>query len=63
MCALLSPCYVIDAYMCYMKARVPEPWRLQLSMPHPCKFFLRLDTFQDTTVRFIRYNDVIIYYY
>lgn len=23
--------------------RIPEPWRLQLAYPYPCKFFLRLD--------------------
>jgi hypothetical protein len=29
-------------------ARIPSPWRLQLPMPAPCKYFLRMDIYKDT---------------
>lgn len=32
------------------EARLPEPWRLQLSMPNPCKYFLRMDVRRHTTI-------------
>mmetsp|Transcript_17383 Transcript_17383/g.16722 ORF Transcript_17383/g.16722 Transcript_17383/m.16722 type:complete len:493 (-) Transcript_17383:36-1514(-) len=32
------------------EARIPEPWRLQLSMPSPCKYFLRIDVTRITTL-------------
>lgn len=32
------------------QARIPEPWRLQVGMPHPCKFFLRMDMMKSTSV-------------
>jgi len=33
------------------EARIPNPWRLQVSMPSPCKYFLRLDVKRDTTMQ------------
>jgi hypothetical protein len=32
------------------EARIPVPWRLQLSMPYPCKYFLRMNVAKSTTV-------------
>jgi len=32
------------------EARIPSPWRLQISMPPPCKYFLRMDTFRGTLI-------------
>lgn len=40
------------------EARIPSPWRLQLPMPSPCTFFLRMDIFRDTFVREILYFEV-----
>eukprot|EP01036_Dinobryon_divergens_P025422 gene25423-33968_t len=34
----------------HKEARIPNPWQLQLSMPQPCKFFLRMDVLRDTTM-------------
>lgn len=36
------------------EARIPEPWRLQLTLPSPCKYFLRMDVMRDTTVAMIK---------
>lgn len=36
------------------EARIPQPWRLQTSMPRPCKYFLRMDISRSTTVGQIR---------
>ena len=38
----------------HKEARIPNPWQLQLSMPQPCKFFLRMDVLRDTTMADIR---------
>ncbi len=38
----------------HKEARIPQPWRLQLSMPPPCKYFLRMNMFQHTTVQDIK---------
>jgi len=35
------------------QCRIPDPWRLQVSMPSPCKFFLRMDVQRDTTIKAI----------
>lgn len=32
------------------ECRIPEPWRLQLAFPYPCKFFLRLDISRLTSI-------------
>jgi hypothetical protein len=32
------------------RCRIPQPWRLQLPMPHPCKNFLRMDLLRDTSI-------------
>eukprot|EP01034_Spumella_vulgaris_P025286 gene25287-31724_t len=32
------------------EARIPDPFRLQLSLPSPCKYFLRMDAKRGTTV-------------
>jgi hypothetical protein len=31
-------------------AKIPEPWQLQLPLPHPCKYFLRMKIFKHTSV-------------
>lgn len=36
------------------EGRIPDPWKLQLSMPSPCKYFLRMDVYRDTTIQDIR---------
>ena len=44
------------------EARIPQPWRLQLSMPRDtqgqgianCKYFLRMDVSRSTSLRDIR---------
>lgn len=35
----------------HKEARIPVPWRLQLPMPSPCKYFLRMDIQRSTTVQ------------
>jgi len=31
-------------------ARIPSPWKLQLALPNPCKYFVRMDIFKETHV-------------
>jgi len=35
-------------------ARIPNPWKLQIAMPHPCKYFLRMELLKDSTMEDIR---------
>jgi hypothetical protein len=37
-------------YEAIKEARIPEPWRLQISLPSPCSYFLRMDLQKDTTI-------------
>ena len=30
-------------------ARIPDPWQIQLRMPSPCRFFLRINIYRDMT--------------
>eukprot|EP01038_Epipyxis_sp_PR26KG_P014660 gene14660-19696_t len=32
------------------EARIPEPWKLQILMPSPCKYFLRMDLFKHVKI-------------
>jgi hypothetical protein len=32
------------------EARIPDPWRMQLPLPNPCKYFLRMDLYKSTAV-------------
>lgn len=32
------------------EARIPEPWQLQLLMPLPCKYFLRMNVNRQTSI-------------
>ncbi len=34
----------------HKEARIPNPWKLQVSLPSPCKYFLRMDLLKATTV-------------
>eukprot|EP00597_Dinobryon_sp_UTEXLB2267_P005564 CAMPEP_0170078678 /NCGR_PEP_ID=MMETSP0019_2-20121128/15237_1 /TAXON_ID=98059 /ORGANISM="Dinobryon sp., Strain UTEXLB2267" /LENGTH=331 /DNA_ID=CAMNT_0010291731 /DNA_START=1499 /DNA_END=2494 /DNA_ORIENTATION=+ len=34
----------------HKEARIPNPWKLQIAMPHPCKYFLRMDLLRDSTM-------------
>lgn len=36
------------------QAKIPEPWRLQVPMPSPCKHFLRMDVFKHTTIKSLK---------
>ena len=29
-------------------AKIPNPWRLQIPLPKPCKYFLRMDVYKHT---------------
>jgi hypothetical protein len=31
-------------------ARIPSPWKLQLALPAPCKYFVRMDIFKETHI-------------
>lgn len=34
----------------FKEGRIPSPWRLQISMPAPCKYFLRSNIYRTTTI-------------
>ena len=36
------------------EARIPNPFRLQIAMPKPCKFFVRVDMYKDDHVHKIK---------
>eukprot|EP01041_Mallomonas_annulata_P001678 gene1678-3249_t len=38
----------------HKEAKIAEPWRLQVALPLPCKYFLRTDVFRHTNVRELR---------
>jgi hypothetical protein len=44
----------------HKEARIPEPWRLQLPLPSPCQFFLRMDVRRHTTLAEIRCDSFLI---
>jgi len=35
----------------HKECRIPQPWQLQLPMPHPCRHFLRINLLATTQVR------------
>jgi len=37
------------------EARIPEPWRLQLALPRPCAYFLRMDVDRHSTAADVLY--------